>query len=69
VLVLDEREKEASEMKTLRAVMFSSVCALTTAGATFAPMLDVERSDTNVIVAETPTTSTVPGVLPAAQTP
>jgi hypothetical protein len=56
-------------MKTLRAVMFASVCALTTAGATFAPMLDVERSDTNVIVAETPTTSTVPGVLPAAQTP
>ena len=56
-------------MRTLRAVMFASVCALTTAGATFAPMLDVERSDTNVIVAETPTTTTMPGILSAAQTP
>ena len=46
-------------MKTLRALMLASICALTTAGATSAPLLDVERTDTNVIVAGTPpTTST-----------
>jgi hypothetical protein len=42
-------------MKTLRALMFASVCAVTTAEATSAPLLDVERSDMNVIVVGTPT--------------
>ena len=57
-------------MKTLRAVMFASVCALTTVGATVAPFRDVERTDTNVIVVATPTpTTTPPGVFQADQAP
>ena len=55
-------------MKVFQAVMLASVCALTTAGYTSAPLLDVERSVTNVIVAATPTTetATTDAVEPAA---
>ena len=56
-------------MKSLRAVMLASVCALT-AGATSAPLLDVERSDMNVIVAYTPTAvwATATRIAPAVET-
>lgn len=46
-------------MKVLRAVMLASACALTAAGSTSAPLLDVERTHTNVIIVETPTTRSV----------
>lgn len=42
-------------MKVLRAVMLASVCALTT-GVTSAPLVDMERSNTNVIVTPAPPT-------------
>jgi hypothetical protein len=41
-------------MKVLLATMIAAVCALTTAGGVNAPLLDIERTDTNVIVAVTP---------------
>ena len=46
-------------MKVLRAMMLASVCALTAAGSTSAPLLDVERTHTNVIIVETPTMRSV----------
>jgi hypothetical protein len=46
-------------MKVLRAMMLASVCALVTAGSTSARLLDVERTDTNVIIVETPPTAPI----------
>lgn len=56
-------------MKILRAVMLASVCALTTAGYTSAPLLDVESSGTVMIVAETPATRSAAGNASAAIAP
>jgi hypothetical protein len=41
-------------MKALLAMTIAAVCALTTAGGINAPLLDVERTETKVIVVVTP---------------